>query len=75
LAEGEESGKYNFDAEPNKSGAPYPVILLDAQGGTYLGPHLATQGFIVVGIDGQDSENHYGSWVIDFPLDQIFALG
>ncbi len=47
---------------------------MSAKGGTYLGPHLATHGFVVVGIDGQDSEDHYGSWVIDFPLDQIFAL-
>lgn len=74
LAEGEESGRYNFDAEPNKSGAPYPVILLSAKGGISLGPHLASYGFVVVGVDGQDSEEHYGNWVIDFPLDQVFAL-
>jgi len=74
LAEGEESGRYNVDAAVDTSEAPYPVILMSAKGGTYLGPHLATHGFVVIGIDGQDSQDHLGNWLIDYPLDQVFAL-
>lgn len=70
----DEPSKYNFDAEPDTSGAPYPVILISAKAGNYFGPHLATHGFNVVGVDRQDSEDHYGSWLIDFPLEQIAAL-
>ena len=74
LAEGTESSKYNFDAEPDMSGAPYPVILSSAKVGMYFGPHLASHGFVVVGVDGQDSKDHWGNWLIDYPLDQVFAL-
>ena len=28
----------------------------------------------MVGVDGQDSEENLGNWLIDYPLDQIFAL-
>ena len=69
-----EPSKYNFDAEPDRSAAPYPVILSSAKVGMIFGPHLATHGFVVVGVDGQDSKNHWGVWLINFPLDQVAAL-
>jgi predicted dienelactone hydrolase len=69
-----EPSRHNFDAEPDLSASPYPVILSSAKSGLIFGPHLATYGFVVVGVDGQDSEDNWGNWLIDFPLDQISAL-
>jgi len=69
-----EPSKYNYDADPDLSDAPYPVILSSAKVGMYFGPHLATHGFVVVGVDRQDSKKHWGPWLIDYPLDQVFAL-
>jgi predicted dienelactone hydrolase len=69
-----EPSRYNFDAEPDTSGVPYPVILSSAKVGGYFGPHLATHGFIVIGVDRQDSKEHWGNWLIDYPLDQAAAL-
>ena len=69
-----EPSKYNSDADPDQSGAPYPVILTSAKLGNYIAPHLATHWFVVVGVDKQDSEEHYTPWLIDYPLDQVAAL-
>ena len=41
--------------------------------GMDIGPHLASHGFLV-GVDQQDSKSHWGSWLIDYPLDQAAAL-
>ncbi len=64
----------NYDAQPDLSGAPYPLILSSAKVGSIFGPHLATYGFVVVGVKGQDSSDHWGKWLIDYPLDIVFAL-
>jgi predicted dienelactone hydrolase len=69
-----EPSKYNYDAEPDFDGEPYPVILTSAKTGTYFGPHLASQGFVVIGVDRQDSKDNWGVWLIDYPLDQVAAL-
>jgi predicted dienelactone hydrolase len=69
-----EPSRYNFDAEPDLSAAPYPVILSSAKSGLIFDPHLATYEFVVVGVDGQDSEDNWVNWLIDFPLDQISTL-
>ena len=65
---------YNFNAPPDRSGAPYPLILSSAKVGSIFGPHLASHGFVVAGIQGQDSADHWGQWLIDYPLDMLFAL-
>jgi predicted dienelactone hydrolase len=64
---------YNADAEPDLSGAPYPLILSSAKVGSIFGPHLASHGFVVVGVKGIDTFkwNHN---LIDQPLDILFAL-
>jgi predicted dienelactone hydrolase len=56
------------------SGAPYPIILSSAKAADLFGPHLASFGFVVVGINGQDASDHWGRWLLDFPLDIVFAL-
>ena len=65
---------YNFKAEPDLSGAPYPLILSSAKVGSIFGPHLASHGFVVVGVTGLDSSNSWGKWLINDPLDILFAL-
>lgn len=62
------------DAKPEPSGGPYPVILSSTKVGFIFAPHLASYGFVVVGINGQDSKDHWGQWLIDYPLDLVFAL-
>ncbi len=64
----------NYDAQSDLSGAPYPVILSSAKVGSIFGPHLATYGFVVVGVKGQDSSSLWGKWLVDYPLDIVFAL-
>jgi len=61
-------------ADPDPAGAPYPIVLSSAKVGAIFGPHLASYGFIMVGISGQDSARHWGNWLTDYPLDLVFAL-
>jgi len=61
-------------AVPDSSGAPYPVVLSSAKAGGVFGTHLASYGFVVVGISGQDSAEHWGPWLTDYPRDLVFAL-
>ncbi|MBI5963913.1 MAG: hypothetical protein HY863_10595 [Chloroflexi bacterium] len=74
LADGATPSSYNFDTAPNSSGAPYPLILSSAKVGSIFGPHLASHGFIVVGVNALDSSPNWGKWLINHPLDILFAL-
>ena len=62
------------DAELDKSGAPYPLIISSSKVGNVFAPHLASYGFIVAGVEAQDSYQTWEIWLIDFPLDQLFIL-
>ncbi len=62
------------DATPDLSGAPYPLILTSTKVGFYFAQQLASYGFVVAGVNGQDSKDEWGQWLIDYPLDQLFAL-
>lgn len=62
------------DAPPDLEGAPYPAVLCSTKMGFVFGPHLASYGFVVIGINGQDAAEHWGPWLTDYPLDLIFAL-
>lgn len=62
------------DATPAKTNAPYPLILSSTKLGFIFAPHLASYGFVYVGINGQDSKDHWGQWLTDYPLDIVFAL-
>jgi predicted dienelactone hydrolase len=66
--------EYNIDAPPDFSGAPYPVILSSAKGGSIYGPHLASHGFIVVGVKGLDNYAVWDENLFNQPLDILFAL-
>ncbi len=62
------------DAAPDLSGAPYPLILSSAKVGDIFAPHLASYGFVVAGIKYQDSKRHWDLWLLDYPLEILFAL-
>ncbi len=65
---------YNIGVEPDFSGAPYPLILGSAKVGSIFGPHLATHGFIFVGVKGLDNYAVWDENLFDQPLDILFAL-
>ena len=62
------------DAPPDLQGAPYPLVLSSTKMGFSFGPHLASYGFVVIGINGQDASKHWGPWLTDYPRDLVFAL-
>lgn len=74
LPDGAPPSDYNFDALPDTSDAPYPLILSSSKVGSIFGPHLASHGFVVVGVNGLDSSFNWGKWLINHPLDILFAL-
>jgi len=61
-------------ADPDRSGAPYPLILSSAKVGSLLAPHLVTHGFVWAGVTRIDSYPEMNEQVIDQPLDILFAL-
>jgi predicted dienelactone hydrolase len=63
------------NAPPDLTTAPYPLILSSAKVGFIFAPHLASHGFVVAGVNSQDSKDAWGDWLIDYPLDLRFALG
>jgi predicted dienelactone hydrolase len=66
-----------FNAEPDLSEAPYPLILTDHDSGMYLfQSHLASYGFVMAIVDprGFSNEMPWNNYVIDVPLDFLFVL-
>jgi predicted dienelactone hydrolase len=62
------------DAPPDLTAAPYPLILSSTKAGFFFAPQLASLGFVVAGVNSQDSKDAWGDWLIDYPLDLRFAL-
>lgn len=62
------------DANPDLSGAPYPLLLMFSDTATLFAPYLASHGFIVAGLVVLDSYEKWDRWLIDYPLDILFAL-
>ena len=64
-----------LDAEPDRSGAPYPVIVSSGFTANIFGQHLASHGFVHVGAVGQKaSDTDPGPEMIAFPLDLAIGL-
>lgn len=63
-----------LDAAPDRSAAPYPLVLSSSKMGFTFGPHLASYGFVVMGINGQGPSEHWGKWLTDYPRDIVLAL-
>jgi predicted dienelactone hydrolase len=62
------------DAVADPSGAPYPLLLSSSKAGFAFGPHLASYGFVVAGVYLTTSADTWAEWLIDYPLDILFAL-
>jgi len=62
------------DADPDRSGAPYPLILSSAKMGSTLALDLVTHGFVWAGVTRIDTWDLYDAELIEQPLDILFAL-
>ena len=62
------------DADPDPRGAPYPLILGSVKAGNTFASHLVSHGFAWAGVDIDPGMVPWGEWVIDYPLDIVFAL-
>jgi predicted dienelactone hydrolase len=61
-------------ADPDRSGAPYPLILSSAKAGASLAPYLVTHGFVWAGVTRIDTYAQMNEQMIDQPLDILFSL-
>ena len=62
------------DRDPDRSGAPYPLILSSTKVARLLAPYLVSHGFAWASVDGIDSYYQINEQVIDQPLDILFSL-
>ncbi|MGD9049581.1 MAG: hypothetical protein PVF77_16105 [Anaerolineae bacterium] len=62
------------NAEPDHSGAPYPLILSSAKFGSVVAPYLVSHGFVWAGVTRIDTYAEMNEEMIDQPLDLLFAL-
>ena len=61
-------------ANPDRSGAPYPLIVSSAKVGSIFAPYLVTHGFAWAGVTRIDTYDQINEEMIDQPLDILFAL-
>jgi predicted dienelactone hydrolase len=65
----------DWQAEPNRAGAPYPVAVSGDDTGKRFGPHLASHGFVWASAKDHYSDiTGWNTWVLDFPLDHLRNL-
>jgi predicted dienelactone hydrolase len=60
--------------DPDRSGAPYPLIVSSATMGADLAPYLVTHGFVWAGVTRIATYPVMNPEMIDQPLDILFAL-
>jgi predicted dienelactone hydrolase len=72
--EGEGRKRTAPQADPDRSSAPYPLILSSAKVGAILAPTVVTHGFVWAGITRIDTYDVWNPQLIDQPLDILFAL-
>lgn len=59
---------------PDRSDAPYPLILSSTKVASIFAPYLVKHGFSWVSVDGIDTYDQMGTQMFDQPLDILFAL-
>jgi predicted dienelactone hydrolase len=64
----------NRDAEPDCSGAPYPLILSSTKVANIFAPIVVSHGFTWASVDQIDSYMMMNKEMIDQPLDILFAF-
>ena len=62
------------DRDPDRSGAPYPLILSSTKVASIFAPYLISHGFVWASIDRIDTYEVWNPQLIDQPLDILFAL-
>lgn len=62
------------DAEPDRSGEPYPLILSSTVTANLFAPYLVSHGFTWASVDGINTYTALYEGAIDQPLDILFAL-
>jgi predicted dienelactone hydrolase len=62
------------DAAPDLSAAPYPLILSSTDMATIFAPHLASHGFIAVGVNNQWTYLTWGPQMLDYPRETLYVL-
>lgn len=55
------TGTVAWDAVPDNSSAPYPVLLCSTINANELAPHVVSHGFVIVSVEGQKSYDILGS--------------
>jgi predicted dienelactone hydrolase len=63
-----------WDADPDRSGAPYPLLLSSTKMAGSLAPILVSHGFAWASVNGLDTYEQMNEQMIDQPLDILFAL-
>lgn len=61
-----------WQAAPDETGAPYPVVLGSDNTGRFVGPHLASHGFVFAA--AAHDTGPWSNWIIDYPLDHRLDL-
>jgi predicted dienelactone hydrolase len=62
------------DAEPDMSAAPYPLLIMSTTMANTIAAYLVTHGFSIASVDGIDSSDVWDLWLVDYPLDLLYAL-
>ncbi len=62
------------DAEPDRSGEPYPLILSSTKMANTLALYIVSHGFTWASVDGIDTYYAFYEGAINQPLDILFAL-
>ena len=62
------------DRDPDRSGAPYPLILSSTKVASIFAPYLISHGFTWASVDRIDTYAQMNRQMIDQPLDILFAL-
>jgi predicted dienelactone hydrolase len=62
------------DRDPDRSGAPYPLILSSTKVASIFAPYLISHGFVWASVDRIDTYAQMNNEMIDQPLDILFAL-
>jgi predicted dienelactone hydrolase len=62
------------DRDPDRSGAPYPLVLSSTKVARILAPYLISHGFAWASVDRIDTYDVWDAELVEQPLDLLFAL-
>ncbi len=62
------------EGQTDRSGEPYPLIVMSAVMGDVMAPHLVSYGFVVAGAGSQGPSRKWANFVIDYPREILAML-